>query len=57
MIIVSFLRVVYPLKNPSNVHLSYLDNGSFCEVFIKNAIYFILLKFQNVIGVLSVRHL
>lgn len=23
----SFVRVVYPLKNPSNACLSYLDNG------------------------------
>ena len=26
----SFLQVVYPLKNPSNAHLSYLDNASCC---------------------------
>ena len=28
VIIASFLRVVYPLKNPSNACLSYLDNGA-----------------------------
>ena len=27
VIITSLLRIVFPLKNPSNVCLSYLDNG------------------------------
>ena len=42
MIIVSFLKVVYPLKYPSNACLSYLDNGKECNY----------LECQNVIGVL-----
>ena len=42
MIIVSFLKVVYPLKYPSNACLSYL-------AMVKNVIY---LECQNVIGVL-----
>ena len=46
--IVPFVRVVYPLKNPSNA--GYLDNGPFCQVFIKYAINVTLLKCQNVIG-------
>ena len=29
MIIASLVRIVYPLKNPSNACLSNLDNGSF----------------------------
>ena len=33
MIIVSFLKVVYPLKYPSNACLSYLDNGKECNLF------------------------
>ena len=33
MIIVSFLKVVYPLKYPSNAYLSYLDNGKECNLF------------------------
>ena len=33
MIIVSFLKVVYPLKYPSNACLNYLDNGKECNLF------------------------
>ena len=33
VIIVSFLKVVYPLKYPSNACLSYLDNGKECNLF------------------------
>ena len=33
MIIVSFLKVIYPLKYPSNACLSYLDNGKECNLF------------------------
>ena len=47
VIITSFVRVVYPLKYPSNACLSCLDNGYSCW----NAIY---LWCQNVIGVLPV---
>ena len=44
MIITSFVRVVYPLKYPSNACLSCLDDGSSCW----NAIY---LECQNVIDI------
>ena len=47
MIVVLFMRVVYPLKYPSNASLSCLDIGFCCW----NAIY---LECQNVIGVLPV---
>ena len=33
VIIVSFLKVVYLLKYPSNACLSYLDNGKECNLF------------------------
>ena len=33
MIIVSFLKVVYPLKYPNNACLSFLDNGKECNLF------------------------
>ena len=47
IIIASFMRVVYPLKNPSNACLSCLNDG----FSYWNASY---LKCQNIIGVLPV---
>ena len=44
MIITSFVRVVYPLKYPSNACFSCLDNGPCCW----NVFY---LEYQNVMGV------
>ena len=49
MIITSFMRVVNPLKYPSNACLSCLENGSRCW----NAIT-VHLEWQNVMGVLLV---
>ena len=46
MIITSFIRVVYPLKYPSNECLSCLDNG---PIVIGMQLY---LECKNVIGVL-----
>ena len=54
MIITSFLRVVYPLKYPSNACLSNLDNGSRDYCFWYLAMKYAIIKCHNVIGVLAV---
>ena len=54
MIITSFLRVVYPLKYPSNACLSNLDNGSRDYCFWYLAMKYAIIKCHNVIGVLPV---
>ena len=54
MIITPFLRVVYPLKYPSNACLSNLDNGSHDYCFWYLAMKYAIIKCHNVIGVLPV---